>query len=222
MPKSLTQKDIDDIISVKSGIANSTYIRIRQNLIQLIISELQNNSYIKLQDIGEFRIRHEGGKDEPFLNQFGIIEKRYVEPKAFVDFIPNKQFIELLNGEKISRMSLEEIYKLKEQRQKDKNKAYEYSDYVDETKSSKVNDTIFQLAQKRKDENQRQYNYAQNGQWKNTGRGKGNRRRVRYDGITYDSVKEMSKLTGIPVATLYYDIKHNIQYIKGKLFEVLD
>ena len=52
MPRELTQKDINDIIAVKSGITTTTYRRIRENELRLIISELQNNSYIKLQDFG--------------------------------------------------------------------------------------------------------------------------------------------------------------------------
>ena len=111
MPRELTQKDINDIIAVKSGITTTTYRRIRENELRLIISELQNNSYIKLQDFGEFKVKHEGGKDEIFFNEFGVPEKRYVEPKDFVEFIPNKNFIELLNGQRITTMSKKALMK---------------------------------------------------------------------------------------------------------------
>ena len=104
MPRELTQKDINDIIAVKSGITTTTYRRIRENELRLIISELQNNSYIKLQDFGEFKVKHEGGKDEIFFNEFGVPEKRYVEPKDFVEFIPNTALRQILGrGDKANQ-----------------------------------------------------------------------------------------------------------------------
>ena len=50
-------------------------------------------------------------KDEIFFNEFGVPEKRYVEPKDFVEFIPNKNFIELLNGQRITTMSKKALMK---------------------------------------------------------------------------------------------------------------
>lgn len=93
MPRELTQKDINDIIAVKSGITTTTYRRIRENELRLIISELQNNSYIKLQDFGEFKVKHEGGKDEIFFNEFGVPEKDMLSLKILLNLFQIKTLL---------------------------------------------------------------------------------------------------------------------------------
>ena len=51
-----------------------------ENFILLIASELQNNSYIRIKNIGKFSVEQRGGADEWIQNSFGQMQKRYVEP----------------------------------------------------------------------------------------------------------------------------------------------
>lgn len=216
MPRELTQKDINDIIAVKSGITTTTYRRIRENELRLIISELQNNSYIKLQDFGEFKVKHEGGKDEIFLNEFGVPEKRYVEPKDFVEFIPNKNFIELLNGQRITTMSKKALMKEREDKQKERNQNYQYHDYVDETEGNKLDGMILEMAKKRKDLNERNAIYWNTGIYQR--KKQDNRaKKVKYDGVVYDSISEMAEATGITKRRICYALKNKKRkFLDGK------
>lgn len=98
MGKAMSSKDFCDIIGVKCGVSSPTVKRVWKNIKELIISELQNNSYILLENFGKFEIVKKGGKDEWFENQMGIQEQKYVEPFDFVEFKPNTNFINSVNN----------------------------------------------------------------------------------------------------------------------------
>lgn len=206
MPKkTLSQKEINDIIGLKSGLKSSTLRKVWSNVILLILSELQNYGSIKFQDLGEFKVVHEGGKDEIFINTFGIPEKRYVQPKDFVEFTPTKQFITLLNGDRLAHITYEELLKKKEKQQQDKNKKYTYEDFVNETEENPLNTTIQKFANKRQKINNKQAQ-IRNGTYTYSTR-RYSKQKIESEGITYDSIKEFADFLSVKYFNLWKQIK---------------
>ena len=90
MGRELHYKDLCEILATKCYISETTVERFIENFILLIASELQNNSYIKIKNIGKFSVEQRGGKDEWIQDGFGQMTKRYVEPFKYVDFEPSQ------------------------------------------------------------------------------------------------------------------------------------
>ena len=91
MARELTYKDLCEILATKCYVSEVTVERVLENFILLIASELQNNSYIKIKNLGKFTTSLRGGKDEWTTDKLGQMVKRYVEQFQYIDF-------ELLNN----------------------------------------------------------------------------------------------------------------------------
>lgn len=104
MGRELHYKDLCEILATKCYISETTVERFIENFILLIASELQNNSYIKIKNIGKFSVEQRGGKDEWIQDGFGQMTKRYVEPFKYVDFEPSQNLLDVINGASLNYM----------------------------------------------------------------------------------------------------------------------
>lgn len=100
--RELHYKDLCEILSVKCGVSETTIERMIENFILLIASELQNNSYIRIKNIGKFSVEQRGGADEWIQNNFGQMQKRYVEPFKYINFEPSQNLLDVVNGESLN------------------------------------------------------------------------------------------------------------------------
>lgn len=97
----MTQSQIEELLSAKSYISKHSVKRVWNNLMQLIISELQNIGKIRFENFGTFEIVRMGGKDEYIMNELGAMEKKYVDFYLGVNFTPSTNFIKFLNSDKV-------------------------------------------------------------------------------------------------------------------------
>ena len=102
MARELKYKDLVEILSTKCYVSPVTAERFLENLVLLIANELQNNSYIKIKNIGKFSVEQKGGCDEWIKNEFGTMTKTYIEPFQYVDFEPSQNLLDVINGESIN------------------------------------------------------------------------------------------------------------------------
>lgn len=100
--RELHYKDLCEILSTKCCVSETTIERMIENFILLIASELQNNSYIRIKNIGKFSVEQRGGTDEWTQDGFGKMRKRYVEPFKYVDFEPSQNLLDVINGESLT------------------------------------------------------------------------------------------------------------------------
>ena len=102
MARELRYKDLVEILSTKCYVAEVTAERLLENLVLLIASELQNNSYIKIKNIGKFSVEQKGGSDEWIQNEFGTMVKTYIEPFQYINFEPSQNLLDVVNGESVN------------------------------------------------------------------------------------------------------------------------
>jgi nucleoid DNA-binding protein len=102
MARELTYKTLCENLATKSYLSEKKVDTVLQNLVLLIASELQNNSYISIKNIGKFTTEIRGGQDEWFETGNGKMEKKYVEPFSYVDFTPSQNLLDVVNGESIT------------------------------------------------------------------------------------------------------------------------
>ena len=102
MARDLTYKDLCEILATKCYVSEVTVERVLENLILLMASELQNNSYISIKNLGKFSTEIRGGKDEWVSDKFGQMTKKYVEEFRYVDFNPSKNLLDVVNGDSIN------------------------------------------------------------------------------------------------------------------------
>lgn len=100
--RELHYKDVCEILATKCYVSESTVERFIENFILLIASELQNNSYIRIKNIGKFSVENRGGNDEWVQDGFGQMRKRYVEPFKYVNFEPSQNLLDVINGESLN------------------------------------------------------------------------------------------------------------------------
>ena len=105
MSKGFALRDLYDLISVNANISPKTAERIWKTILDIIISELQYNGKLTIDNFGRFDKIIEGGKDKTFTNELGIIEKRYVPPINSIKFKPSTTFINRLNNNDIDRFN---------------------------------------------------------------------------------------------------------------------
>lgn len=105
MNKSMSQEEIFSLVGSKSNASKHLTKRVWSNFVSLIISELQNNSYIRFDNFGRFDLIQTGGKDEWFENEFGIKEKRYVDFGLSIKFTPSKNLIDIIENSSSSKWS---------------------------------------------------------------------------------------------------------------------
>lgn len=104
MSKGFSVNDLYDLISVNSNISSKTAKKVWKTILDIIISELQYNDKISIDNFGRFEIEYKGGKDEWFTNELGIPEKRYVEPIMSIKFSPSVNFLKRLNNNIIDQI----------------------------------------------------------------------------------------------------------------------
>ena len=97
MSKGFSVNDLYNLISANSGISSKTAEKVWKTVLNVIISELQYNDKIAIDNFGKFEIEYKGGKDEWFTNELGIQEKRYVKPIMSIKFSPSINFLKRLN-----------------------------------------------------------------------------------------------------------------------------
>lgn len=100
--RELHYKDLCEILSTKCCVSETTIERMIENFILLIASELQNNSYIRIKNIGKFSVEQRGGIDEWVQDGLGQMRKRYVEPFKYIDFEPSQNLLDVINGESLN------------------------------------------------------------------------------------------------------------------------
>lgn len=99
MNSGLTQKEINEMVGAKSNVSANSVKRVWGNLVELIISELQNNGSIKIQNFGKFELTEKGGGDAWVENEYGVKELKYIDVHYDVDFIPSETLIKHISGE---------------------------------------------------------------------------------------------------------------------------
>lgn len=104
MAKGFALKDLYDLISANSNISPKTAEKVWKTALDVIISELQYNDKIAIDNFGRFEKVFKGGCDEWFTNELGISEKRYVEPIMSIDFKPSVNFLKRLNNDIVEQM----------------------------------------------------------------------------------------------------------------------
>ena len=146
MARELTYKDLCEILSTKCYVSEVTVERVLENLILLMASELQNNSYIKIKNLGKFSTELRGGKDEWTTDRLGNMVKRYVEQFQYIDFEPSNNLLDVVNGENINYLFKK--FKIKY------DKPIAFEDLVlknTDTQIDQISDTIDKIITKRKD-----------------------------------------------------------------------
>lgn len=148
MARNLTYNDMVDIIAMRTGKSKDTVKQIYDNILDIIANELKNNSYIHLRSLGEIKLEQRGGKDEIFFNQFGLQERRYVDPYYVLDLKANKMLLDYINGD-TDKFVKPSIRKRKLHDNKTKDEAY--SDFLDTDSNVELDDYLFNLAKRRRE-----------------------------------------------------------------------
>lgn len=108
MSKAFSVNDLYNLMSANSGVSPKTAKKVWNTTLDVIISELQYNDKIAIDNFGRFEIEYKGGKDEWFTNELGIPEKRYVEPIMSIKFSPSVNFLKRLNEDIVEQMGMVE------------------------------------------------------------------------------------------------------------------
>lgn len=140
MSKGFSVNDLYDLISANSNISPKTAERVWKTILDVIISELQYNEKIAIDNFGRFEVEYKGGKDEWFTNDLGIAEKRYVEPIMSIKFSPSINFLKKLNDDIINQIG----------KVKDADLFFEYGKViVDKNVEESINDRIDLVLQRK-------------------------------------------------------------------------
>ena len=105
MSRAFSQTDFYELIGAKSRVVPKTAKKVWEAIQDIIVSELQNESYITLENFGKFEITIKGGTDEWFTNSYGIQEKKYIQPFEYVEFTPSKNYINRINSTQQKRIT---------------------------------------------------------------------------------------------------------------------
>lgn len=224
MAKDLNYKDLCEILSTKCYVSETTIERMIENFILLIASELQNNSYIRIKNIGKFSVEQRGGTDEWIQDGFGQMRKRYVEPFNYVNFEPSQNLLDVINGE-----SLNYLFK-KTKIKYDKPTAFE--DIVADNIETDITDEVSKIISHRKTKQERIKERQENGiidPHYNTNIKMYNQQHqkpllCKNNNIIYPSLNSASIDLGIPYQTLKNHVfgKNADFKVKGYEFEIVN
>ena len=94
MKKTWTRIDLIDEISNNIGLSNLESSKIIEEIFEVILSELENNSDVKISSFGTFSVRHKNSRigRNPKTKEEKVISKRKV-----ILFKPSKEFKEFIN-----------------------------------------------------------------------------------------------------------------------------
>ena len=222
--RELHYKDLCEILSTKCCVSETTIERMIENFILLIASELQNNSYIRIKNIGKFSVEQRGGADEWIQNSFGKMTKRYVEPFKYVNFEPSQNLLDVINGE-----SLNYLFK-KVKLKYDEPTAFE--DIVTDNMETDITEEVSKILSHRKTKQERIKERREKG----IHSGHYNKKMQEYNkkrqkpllcknnNIIYPSINSASIDLGIPYQTLNYHVfGENADFkCKGYEFEIVN
>ena len=224
MARELHYKDLCEILSTKCCVSETTIERMIENFILLIASELQNNSYIRIKNIGKFSVEQRGGTDEWIQDGFGQMRKRYVEPFKYVNFEPSQNLLDVINGESLNYLFRK--VKLKY----DKPTAFE--DIVENNIGNDITDEVNKILSHRKTKQERTKERQEKGiidPHYSTGIKAYNERHQRpllckNNNIIYPSLNSASIDLGIPYNTLKNHVfgKNADLKCKGYEFEIIN
>lgn len=220
MAKELTYKDLCEILATKCYVSEVTVERVLENFILLVASELQNNSYINIKNLGKFSTELRGGSDEWTTDKFGNMVKKYVEQFRYVDFDPSKNLLDVVNGDSINYL----FKKLKVKY--DEPVAFE--DLVMENtdvSKDKISDAANKIIAKRKNlkhKRQESKKYNPNSTFANYNKDKQMPVLCKNNNVIYPSLNRASIELGIPYTSLkthVYGENADMKY-KGYEFEI--
>ena len=222
MAKELHYKDICEILSTKCYVSETTIERMIENFILLIASELQNNSYIRIKNIGKFSVEQRGGADEWIQDGFGQMRKRYVEPFKYVNFEPSQNLLDVINGESLNYLFKKTKIKY--------DKPTPFEDIVSENIDNDITDEIGKILSHRKTKQERTKERKEKGiidpHYSNNLREYNQRNQTsllcKNNNIIYPSLNSASIDLGIPYQTLKNHIfgKNADFTVKGYEFEI--
>ena len=218
MGKNLTHKDMVDIISMRTGKSENTVKQVYNNILDIIATELKNNSYIRLKNFGEIRLEQKGGADEIFLNQFGLQEKRYVEPYYVLDLSANKNLLDYINGD-IDRF----VRNDKGHKKQNKSKDDAYAEYLDKDSTSNFDSYLLTLTKKRR-ENTDYINAWSKGEIETDPTRIKNCKKIycASTGVIYDSIRSAAMDLHLSESKLYKRLKRGKTDCDGYEFEIID
>lgn len=221
MAKELTYKDLCEIISAKSYVSEITVERILENFILLIASELQNNSYIQIKNLGKFSTELRGGSDEWTTDKFGQMVKRYVQKFRYIDFAPSKNLLDVVNGNSINYL----FRKLKVKY----DNPVPFEDLITEnidTKPEQINEAVDKIIAKRKTRKQQKQDnktYNPNSTFANYNKNRQYPVLCKNNNVIYPSINRASIELGIPYTSLKAHLcgaNADMKY-KGYVFELV-
>lgn len=200
MARDLTYKDLCEILATKCYVSEVTVERVLENLILLMASELQNNSYISIKNLGKFSTEIRGGKDEWISDKFGQMTKRYVEEFRYIEFDPSKNLLDVVNGDSINYI----FRKLKVKY--DEPIAFEdlVTEHID-ISSDKISDAVDKIIAKRKDrklQKQETKQFNPNSTFAEYNKNRQKPILCKNNNIIYPSIYRASTELGIPYTTL--------------------
>lgn len=221
MARDLTYKDLCEILATKCYVSEVTVERVLENLILLMASELQNNSYISIKNLGKFSTEIRGGKDEWVSDKFGQMTKKYVEEFRYVDFNPSKNLLDVVNGDSINYI----FKKLKVKY--DKPIAFEdlINSHINQTPSDKISNAVDKIIAKRKDRRLRKQETKQfnpNSTFAEYNKDRQKPILCKNNNVIYPSIYRASTELGIPYTSLkthVYGENADMKY-KGYRFEI--
>lgn len=200
MARELTYKDLCEILATKCYVTEVTVERVLENLILLIASELQNNSYIKIKNLGKFSTELRGGKDEWTTDKYGQMVKRYVEQFKYIDFNPSNNLIDVINGDSINYL----FKKLKvkyDQPIAFEDLVTEHTDITPDQISSAV-DNIIAKRKQRKHKRQENKKFNPNSTFADYNKSRQKPILCKNNNIIYPSINRAAIELGIPYTTL--------------------
>lgn len=219
MARELTYKDMCEILSNKCYVGETTVERLLENLVLLIASELQNNSYINIRNVGKFKTELKGGCDEWVEDGFGKLRKKYIQPFNYVEFEPSSTLVDIVNGDSINYMF-----------RKTKTK-YEhptaYEDIVDQNKEEKdltdqINTMLDRRGKKNKKRRERK-EYNPNNSFAEYNKDKQIRVLCKNNNVIYPSIYKASLDLGLADSTLRLHLKEGGDMkLGGYEFEILE
>lgn len=210
----LSYLDFIELLGAKTSLSSKTIRRVLKSFEDIIISELQNEGKINIQNFGKFEVELKGGEDEWIPNELGIPEKRYVDIYNYINFIPSKNYIKKLNEdtqERITRAMFDDFVS--------------DDDLKKECKVKSTSELILEMMAKQKDKKENDKKAMQerkenNVTYRNTYKGKP--LKCLTNGITYNSTYHAGKELGIRLDKMYYSFYRDDMIVDGYEFEFVD
>lgn len=202
MARELTYKDLCEILATKCYVSEVTVERVLENFILLIASELQNNSYIKIKNLGKFTTSLRGGKDEWVTDDFGQMVKKYIEQFNYIDFEPSKNLVDVVNGNSIDYLFKKLKIKYDEPISFDEALERETKSKSDDCQLNYAIDKIINSRKERRHRRQESKNFNPNSTFADYNKTRQKPILCKNNNIIYPSINRAAIELGIPYTTL--------------------